>query len=35
MLADVVNSFVALGGQADKSGVIHKDVIINIIKNQF
>jgi hypothetical protein len=30
-----VDAFVAMGGNADRSGYVSKETIINIIKNEF
>lgn len=30
-----VNAFVALGGNPDRSGCVHKSVLVNIVKKQF
>ena len=30
-----VNAFVAMGGNADRSGIVRKDTIVNLIKNEF
>lgn len=32
---DYVNAFVAMGGNPDRSGIVRKDTIINLIKNEF
>ena len=32
---DYVNAFVAMGGSADRSGIVRKETIINLIKNEF
>ena len=31
----IVDAFVSMGGNADRSGTIMKDTIVNIIKNEF
>jgi hypothetical protein len=31
----IVDAFVAMGGNADRSGYVRKDTIINIIKEEF
>lgn len=31
----LVNAFVAMGGNPDRSGIVRKDTIINLIKNEF
>jgi len=30
-----VNAFVAMGGSPDRSGIVRKETIINLIKNEF
>ena len=30
-----MNAFVAMGGNADRSGIVRKDTIVNLIKNEF
>jgi len=32
---DMVDAFVAMGGNKDKSGSINADLLINVLKNQF
>jgi hypothetical protein len=32
---DILNAFVAMGGDIDKSGSVRKETIVNIIKNVF
>jgi len=32
---DYVNAFVAMGGSPDRSGIVKKETIINLIKNEF
>jgi hypothetical protein len=32
---DILNTFVAMGGNADKTGSVQKSVIVNILKNVF
>lgn len=35
VLICLVNAFVAMGGNPDRSGIVRKDTIINLIKNEF
>jgi hypothetical protein len=32
---DILNAFVAMGGNTDKSGFVKKETIVNIVKNVF
>ena len=35
VIINLVDAFVAMGGNPDKSGFVQTDLLINIIKNEF